>query len=47
MSQTERGFQKQIGVFLNSKKLLAKKTTSGVRFFKKIGLGKYFSAIIN
>ena len=37
--QTERGFQKQIGVFLNSKKLLAKKTTSGVRFFKKIGLG--------
>ena len=37
--QTERGFQKQIGVFLNSKKLLAKKTTAGVRFYKKIGLG--------
>merc|ERR1712195_429394 len=37
--QTERGFQKQLGVFLNSKKLQAKKTSSGVRFYKKIGLG--------
>jgi len=27
-------------VFLNSKKLLAKKTTTGVRYYKKIGLGK-------
>jgi hypothetical protein len=26
-------------VFLNSKKLLAKKTSSGVRYFKNIGLG--------
>jgi len=26
-------------VFLNSKKLLAKKTTTGVRYYKKIGLG--------
>merc|ERR1719451_52274 len=37
--QNERAFQKQIGVFLNSKKLQAKKTASGVRYFKKIGLG--------
>merc|ERR1712159_637594 len=37
--QTEKAFQKQDGVFLNSKKLLAKKTSSGVRFYKKIGLG--------
>jgi len=28
-------------VFLNSKKLLAKKTTAGVRYYKKIGLGKF------
>ena len=27
-------------MFLNSKKLLAKKTTTGVRYFKKIGLGR-------
>jgi small subunit ribosomal protein S11e len=26
-------------VFLNSKKLLAKKTSSGVRYYKKVGLG--------
>merc|ERR1712227_1125688 len=32
--QTEKAFQKQQGVFLNSKK-----TSSGVRFYKKIGLG--------
>lgn len=38
--QNERAFQKQDGVFLASKKVLAKKTTSGVRFYKKIGLGK-------
>jgi len=37
--QNEKAFQKQIGVFLNSKKLQAKKTVSGVRYFKKIGLG--------
>ncbi|TNV78063.1 hypothetical protein FGO68_gene16151 [Halteria grandinella] len=37
--QTERAFQKQTGVFLNSKKLLAKKTATGVRYYKKIGLG--------
>jgi len=30
-------------VFLNSKKLLAKKTTTGVRYYKKIGLGKFIS----
>ncbi|KAL4465189.1 hypothetical protein ABPG72_019343 [Tetrahymena utriculariae] len=37
--QTQRAYQKQDGVFLNSKKLLAKKTTSGVRYYKNIGLG--------
>merc|ERR1711998_60371 len=37
--QTEKAFQKQDGVFLASKKVLAKKTSSGVRFYKKIGLG--------
>ena len=40
--QTEKAFQKQEGVFLNSKKLQAKKTSAGVRFYKKIGLGKYW-----
>ena len=39
--QIERAFQKQEGVFLASKKLQAKKTSSGVRFYKKIGLGKF------
>ena len=39
--QTEKAFQKQDGIFLNSKKLQAKKTSSGVRFYKKVGLGKY------
>ena len=37
--QNERAFQKQDGVFLSSKKVLAKKTVSGARFYKKIGLG--------
>jgi len=37
--QNERAFQKQEGVFLSSKKVMAKKTSSGVRFYKKIGLG--------
>jgi len=37
--QTEKAFQKQEGVFLSSKKLLAKKTSAGVRFYKKVGLG--------
>jgi hypothetical protein len=38
--QTEKAFQKQQGVFLNSKKLSVKKTSDGVRFYKNIGLGK-------
>lgn len=38
--QTEKAFQKQSGVFLNNKKISATKTASGVRFYKKIGLGK-------
>merc|ERR1719502_1586652 len=43
--QTEKAFQKQLGVFLNSKKAVAKKTKEGEkaqkikRFSKKIGLG--------
>ena len=38
--QTEKAFQKQLNVFQNSKKVLAKKTATGPRFYKKIGLGK-------
>jgi len=34
-------------VFLNSKKLLAKKTTTGVRYYKKIGLGKFSFFILS
>jgi small subunit ribosomal protein S11e len=37
--QVEKAFQKQQGVFLNSKQLLAKKTTKGVRYYKNVGLG--------
>lgn len=37
--QHEKAFQKQDGIFLNSKKLLAKKTSKGVRYYKNIGLG--------
>ena len=37
--QTERAFQKQPTVFLNSKKLQAKKTSKGVRYWKNVGLG--------
>merc|ERR1712187_850882 len=36
--QTEKAFQKQDGVLL-AKKVMAKKSGSGVRFYKKIGLG--------
>lgn len=43
--QTEKAFQKQEGVFLNSKKLSVKKTSEGVRFYKKIGLGKSHYAV--
>ena len=35
-------FQKQIGIFQNSKKSMAKKSSAGPRYYKKIGLGKYF-----
>ena len=45
-AQIERAFQKQEGVFLNSKKVLAKKTTSGVRFYKKVGLGKCLDNVV-
>jgi small subunit ribosomal protein S11e len=37
--QTERAFQKQIGVFLNAKKVAGAKKTKDTRYFKKIGLG--------
>jgi small subunit ribosomal protein S11e len=37
--QTEKAFQKQLGVFLNSKKMLSKKQTTVPRYYKKIGLG--------
>ena len=43
--QTEKAFQKQDGVFLASKKVQAKKTVSGVRFYKKIGLGKFIADV--
>ncbi|EGR30949.1 hypothetical protein IMG5_120550 [Ichthyophthirius multifiliis] len=38
-NQHERAFQKQDGIFLNSKKVLQKKTSTGVRYYKNIGLG--------
>ena len=37
--QTEKAFQKQIGIFQNSKKSMAKKSSAGPRYYKKIGLG--------
>ena len=37
--QKEHAYQKQDGVFLNSRALLAKKTTRGVRYYKNVGLG--------
>ena len=37
--QNKTSFQKQSGVFLNSKALLANKTKRGVRYYKDIGLG--------
>merc|ERR1711877_74188 len=37
--QNERAFQKQTGVFLNSKSLLSAKTKKGVRYYKNVGLG--------
>ena len=37
--QRENAFQKQSGVFLNSKALMSAKTTRGVRYYKDIGLG--------
>lgn len=37
--QTQKAYQKQEGIFQNSKKLLAKKTSKGVRYWKDIGLG--------
>ena len=37
--QTEKAYQKQIGIFQNGKKVLSKKTATGPRYYKKIGLG--------
>merc|ERR1712139_586009 len=37
--QTERAFQRQASVFLNTKTLLSTKTKKGVRYYKNVGLG--------
>lgn len=37
--QVHKAFQRQDGIFQNSKKLLAKKTSKGVRYWKDVGLG--------
>merc|ERR1711935_1181432 len=37
--QNERAFQKQSGVFLNTKSLLSAKSKKGVRYYKNVGLG--------
>eukprot|EP01017_Pseudomicrothorax_dubius_P018033 TRINITY_DN200_c0_g1_i1.p1 TRINITY_DN200_c0_g1~~TRINITY_DN200_c0_g1_i1.p1 ORF type:complete len:159 (-),score=55.74 TRINITY_DN200_c0_g1_i1:197-673(-) len=37
--QGEKAFQKQDAVFLNSKKLLAKKSSKGIRYWRNVGLG--------
>ena len=37
--QTEKSFQKQEAVFLNSKKMFKTRTEKGIRYWKKIGLG--------
>jgi small subunit ribosomal protein S11e len=41
--QTEKAFQRQLGVFQNSKKVLSKKVASASRLYRKIGLGKFSS----
>lgn len=41
MIQHDRAFQKQDNVFLNGKNVQAKKSKSGVRYYKKVGLGKH------
>merc|ERR1711879_879994 len=37
--QNEKCFQKQEGIFLSNKKIVSKKTSAGVRYFKNVGLG--------
>jgi len=37
--QRENAYQKQDGIFLNSKRLLASKSSKGTRYYKDIGLG--------
>lgn len=37
--QNEKSFQKQQGIFLNSKKLLSTNTKKGIRYYKNVGLG--------
>ena len=39
MTEIQRTFQKQDGIFLNSKKLLVNKTTKGLRYYRNVGLG--------
>lgn len=38
-NQNEKSYQKQSGIFLNSKKLLSAETKKGVRYYKNVGLG--------
>ena len=37
--QRENSYQKQDGIFQNSKRLLASKSSKGVRYYKDVGLG--------
>ena len=37
--QKETAYQKQGGIFLNSKRLIGKKSKKGTRYYKNIGLG--------
>eukprot|EP01016_Furgasonia_blochmanni_P012772 TRINITY_DN163_c0_g1_i1.p1 TRINITY_DN163_c0_g1~~TRINITY_DN163_c0_g1_i1.p1 ORF type:complete len:210 (+),score=80.53 TRINITY_DN163_c0_g1_i1:99-728(+) len=37
--QTQKAFQKQDAVFLNTRQLLKTKTTKGTRYYKNVGLG--------
>jgi RNA polymerase primary sigma factor len=39
-AKNEKAYQKQLGVFQNSKTVLAKKTDKTNRYYKKVGLGK-------
>jgi small subunit ribosomal protein S11e len=38
-TQNEKAYQKQDGIFIGKKRLLGKKTKTGMRYYKSIGLG--------